>query len=135
MRGHATTRTYFESRFMTHRHFDMGYSETVNIFKVRFWEGGGGHKKEYAVYARENDDNSGRPLTKLQLKKVDPFITKRAHQISVTMGPGPYLISPRKYPDASMYHDTLHVIRIAMQFAKQIPILGNKIKITILRQS
>ena len=24
---------------MTHGHFDMGYSETVNIFKVRFWEG------------------------------------------------------------------------------------------------
>ena len=23
---------------------------------------GGGHKKEYAVYARENDDNYGRPL-------------------------------------------------------------------------
>ena len=23
---------------------------------------GVGHKKEYAVYARENDDNSGRPL-------------------------------------------------------------------------
>ena len=34
----------------------------INIFKVRFWEGGGGgHKKEYAVYARENDDNYGRP--------------------------------------------------------------------------
>ena len=26
---------------------------------------GGGHKKEYAVYARENDDNYGRPLTRL----------------------------------------------------------------------
>ena len=24
---------------------------------------GGGHKKEYAVYARENDDNYGRPLS------------------------------------------------------------------------
>ena len=35
----------------------------INILKVRFWEGGGGHKKEYAVYARENDDNYGRPLT------------------------------------------------------------------------
>ena len=34
----------------------------INILKVRFWEGGGGHKKEYAVYARENDDNYGRPL-------------------------------------------------------------------------
>ena len=41
--------------------------------------------------------------TKLQLKKVDPFITKRAHQISVTWahGPGPYLIIPRKYPAMS----------------------------------
>ena len=36
----------------------------INILKVCFWEGGGGgHKKEYAVYARENDDNYGRPLT------------------------------------------------------------------------
>ena len=34
--------------------------------------------------------------------------------------------------DASMYRDTLHVIRIAMQFAKKITILRNKIKITIL---
>ena len=36
----------------------------------------------------------------LQLKKVDPFITKRAHQISVTCM-GPYLIIPRKYPELS----------------------------------
>ena len=35
----------------------------INIFRVRFWEGG--HKKEYAVYANENDDNYGRPLTKM----------------------------------------------------------------------
>ena len=41
---------------MTHGHFES------MIFKVRFWERGG-HKKEYAVYARENDDNYGRPLT------------------------------------------------------------------------
>ena len=34
----------------------------INIFKVRFWGGGGGHTKEYAVYARENDDNYGRTL-------------------------------------------------------------------------
>ena len=26
---------------------------------------GGGHKKEYDVYARENDDNYGRPLNGL----------------------------------------------------------------------
>ena len=56
--AHATTRTYFERRFMTHGHFDMGYSEST--FSKCFWEGG--HKKEYAVYARENDDNYGRPL-------------------------------------------------------------------------
>ena len=32
-------------------------------FKSTLLGGGGGHKKEYAVYARENDDNYGRPLT------------------------------------------------------------------------
>ena len=54
---------YFESRFMTHGHFDMGYSEST-FSKYAFGRGGGrGHKKEYAVYARENNDNSGRPLT------------------------------------------------------------------------
>ena len=26
---HATTRTYFERRFMTHSHFDMGFSEST----------------------------------------------------------------------------------------------------------
>ena len=62
MRGHATTRTYFECRFMTHFHFDMGYSEST-FSKYAFGRGGGGHKKEYAVYARENDDNYGRPLS------------------------------------------------------------------------
>ena len=32
-------------------------------FKSTLLGGGGrGHKKEYAVYARENDDNYGRPL-------------------------------------------------------------------------
>ena len=33
----------------------------INIFKVLFWEGGG-HKKEYSVYAFDNVDNYGRPL-------------------------------------------------------------------------
>ena len=33
----------------------------VDIFKVLFWKGGG-HKKEYPVYALDNVDNSGRPL-------------------------------------------------------------------------
>ena len=42
---------------MTHGHFDMGYSEST-CSKYAFGSGGGGHKKEYAVYARENDDNS-----------------------------------------------------------------------------
>ena len=55
-------------------------------------------------------------------------------------GGNPYFESENLYQsvsfaNASMYHDTLHVIRIAIQFAKQIPILGNKIKITILRLS
>ena len=38
----------------------MGYSEST--FKSTLLGGGRGHKKEYAVYARENDDNYGRPL-------------------------------------------------------------------------
>ena len=42
---------------MTHGHFESTFS------KYAFGRGGGGHKKEYAVYARENDDNYGRPLT------------------------------------------------------------------------
>ena len=54
--AHATTRTYFERRFMTYGHFESTFS------KYAFGRGGGGHKKEYAVYARENDDNYGRPL-------------------------------------------------------------------------
>ena len=47
---------------MTHGHFDMGYSEST-FSKYAFGRGGRGHKKEYAVYARENDDNYGRPLS------------------------------------------------------------------------
>ena len=31
--------------------------------KYAFGRGGGGHKKEYAVYTRENDDNYGRSLS------------------------------------------------------------------------
>ena len=31
----------------------------INIFKVLFWEGGKGHKKEYSVYAFDNVDNYG----------------------------------------------------------------------------
>ena len=36
----------------------------INIFKVLFWEGGG-HIKEYSVYAFDNFDNYGRPLTRM----------------------------------------------------------------------
>ena len=46
---------------MTHFHFDMGYSEST--FSKYAFGRGRGHKKEYAVYARENDDNYGRPLS------------------------------------------------------------------------
>ena len=53
-----------------HGHFDMGYPEST-FLQVRFWEGG--HKKEYAVYARENDNNSGRPLLKAKEKNVHYF--------------------------------------------------------------
>ena len=31
-------------------------------FRVRFWGGGGGHQKAYAVYAFINVDNCERPL-------------------------------------------------------------------------
>ena len=41
----------------------MGYSHPNQHLKRTLLGGGGGdHKKEYAVYARENDDNYGRPL-------------------------------------------------------------------------
>ena len=33
-------------------------------FRVRFWGGGGGHQKAYAVYAFINVDNCERPLSK-----------------------------------------------------------------------
>ena len=46
---------------VTHGHFDMGYSEST-FSKYVFGRGEGVTKKEYAVYARENDDNYGRPL-------------------------------------------------------------------------
>ena len=35
----------------------------INIFKVSFWRKGGGHKKEFSVYAFDNVDNYGRSLT------------------------------------------------------------------------
>ena len=44
MRGHATTRTYFECRFITHFHFDMGYSEST-FSKYAFGRGEGVTKK------------------------------------------------------------------------------------------
>ena len=47
---------------VTHGHFDMGYSEST-FSKYAFGSGEGVTQKEYAVYARENDDNYGRPLT------------------------------------------------------------------------
>ena len=43
--------------FMTHGHFDMGYSEST--FSKYAFGRGGGNKKEYTVHARENNDNSG----------------------------------------------------------------------------
>ena len=50
---------------MTHGHFESTFS------KYAFGRGGGGHKKEYAVYARENDDNYGRPLSQLLANLTD----------------------------------------------------------------
>ena len=46
---------------MTHGHFESTFS------KYAFGRGGGGHNKEYAVYARENDDNYGWPLRAIGL--------------------------------------------------------------------
>ena len=46
----------FRTSVYDHGHFESTFS------KYAFGRGGGGHKKEYAVYARENDDNYGRPL-------------------------------------------------------------------------
>ena len=51
---------------MMHGIFTSMGSLKINIFEVRFWEGGrkeGGHKKEYPVYSFDNVDNSGRPLS------------------------------------------------------------------------
>ena len=42
--AHATTMTYFERRFMTHGHFDMGYSEST-FSKYAFGRGGEGVTK------------------------------------------------------------------------------------------
>ena len=44
-----------------HCDFDTG-SLKVNIFKVLFWDEGGGHTKNYSVYACDNPDNSERPV-------------------------------------------------------------------------
>ena len=38
-------------------------------FRVRFWGGGGGHQKAYAVYAFINVDNCERPLKKARKRK------------------------------------------------------------------
>ena len=45
-------------------HFRAGVAK-INILKVLFWEGGreGCHKKEYSVYAFDNVDTYGRPLS------------------------------------------------------------------------
>ena len=53
---------------MTHGHFESTFS------KYAFGRGGGGHKKEYAVYARENDDNYGRPLKGLMKAVINTVV-------------------------------------------------------------
>ena len=53
--------TYFERRFMTHGHFDMGYSEST-FSKYAFGRGRGGSQKRVRC---ENGDNYGRPLSLL----------------------------------------------------------------------
>ena len=50
-------------------HFHTG-SLKINIFKVLFWDGGG-HKKDYTVYAFDNVGNYGRALINgLKLDKL-----------------------------------------------------------------
>ena len=44
---------FFKVMIMMHCDFDTR-SLKVNIFNVLFWEGGGGHGKEYSVYAFDN---------------------------------------------------------------------------------
>ena len=44
-------------------HFHTG-SLKITIFEVLFWEGGRGLNKEYSVYAFDNVDNDGRPLSR-----------------------------------------------------------------------
>ena len=65
---HATTITYFERRFAAAGPpvYDACTAILIGLwvipnqhFKSTLLGGGGGHKKEYAVYARENYDNSG----------------------------------------------------------------------------
>ena len=53
-------------------HYDALHFHTkplkINIFKLRFYEGEREvHKKQYFVYAFDNVDNSGRPLSKKKL--------------------------------------------------------------------
>ena len=59
-------------------HSDMGYSEST-FSKYAFGRGGGGHKKEYAVYARENDDNYGRPLSTMNIERMSMVLYWKSH--------------------------------------------------------
>ena len=66
---HATTMTYFEPGLQP-RVYDACTAILIGLWVIpnQHFKStllGGGHKKEYAVYARENDDNSGRPLRHL----------------------------------------------------------------------
>ena len=67
MRGHATTMTYLNAGLQP-RVYDECTAILIWVIPNQHFKSkllGGGHKKEYAVYARENDDNSGRPLTEI----------------------------------------------------------------------
>ena len=64
VRGQCRTRQCLElGTTVTHGHFDGGLWVIPNQhFQSTLLGGGRGSQKEYAVYARENDDNHGRPL-------------------------------------------------------------------------
>ena len=71
------TRTYFERRFMTHGHFDMGYSEST-FSKYAFGRGRGSQKR-VRLYARENDDNSGPPLRNTHVCEHSVVVYEKMH--------------------------------------------------------
>ena len=77
-----------------------------------------GHKKEYAVYARENDDNCGRPLSKYSYVCLVNYSLNRGDRGQYAYGARPpigfYLVTImfcqfRKYDTVA--HSSMHFSR------------------------